>query len=649
MHSNLTSDPMNVPGAADAPAVAIPRRLTAPARRRGRLLIALFTVTVSSLLVLAVFCMDVLSAARAYVGGESLWSKAQKDGVRYLMRYAESHDDNDWRRYQQAISIPLGDRVAREELEKPQPDLAAARGGFLDGGIHPDDIPRIIRLFRWFRHVRFLDRAIGIWAEGDRLVAELNEVAEQLQAMVVAGSDPSAVRPLLTRIEQLDQRLTPLEVRFSETLGEASRQTQTLLTIAVTAIGALLIAFAALFVRRVAHDASRYEHAIRESEGRYERALLGCGDGIWDWDLTTNEVYVSPRFEAMLGYEQGSLPRTVQALKALVHPDDRAHARGAASTHLQRKAPYDVELRLRTCQGNWRWFRSRAQLATDPLGRTLRVAGTIIDVTERRLAQEALREANEQLEQRVAERTRELTDANARLVQLDRLKSEFLATMSHELRTPLNAILGLSGLLRDERSGPLNDEQKRQLGLIKNSGRRLLEMIDDVLHVSGIEAGYIDLQPVQFDFAQLLTQLGAIMQPIAKAKQLAFVCQARSTELPVYADRSKCLRVLRNLADNALKFTDAGEVRITAGFDGSDLVVTVSDTGIGIAAEQLPAIFEAFRQLDGSSRRAYGGIGLGLYLCRKLLDMMGGRIDVESVPGAGSLFSVRLPAGSAVQ
>jgi signal transduction histidine kinase len=302
---------------------------------------------------------------------------------------------------------------------------------------------------------------------------------------------------------------------------------------------------------------------------------------------------------------------------------------------------------LRTGAGDWRWFRSRAQLTSDPLGRTLRVAGTIVDVTERRLAQEALREANEQLEQRVAERTRELTQANARLVQLDRLKSEFLATMSHELRTPLNGILGLSGLLRDGRSGPLNDEQKRQLGLVHSSGRQLLEMIDDVLYVSSIEAGQIVLQPVRFDFAQLLVQLAAVMHPIAQAKQLAFVCEARSAELPVYVDRSKCFRVLRNLADNALKFTDAGEVRIAAGFDGGDLLVTISDTGIGIAPEQQPAIFEAFRQLDGSLRRAHGGIGLGLYLCRKLLDMMGGRIDVESTPGAGSRFSIRLPAGSA--
>src|SRR4029077_4785185 len=186
-----------------------------------------------------------------------------------------------------------------EELEKPQPALQIVRRGFIDGGNHPDDIPGMIRLFRWFRHVDFLDRAIATWAEGDRLVAELKDSADKLHVLAPSESDAEASRALTARIEAIDEQLTPLEVRFSNTLGEASRKTQQLLVIAVTAASALLIGLAAAFVSRVPQHAARYERALRD--------------------------------------------------------------------------------------------------------------------------------ANEQLEQRVADRTRELTDANARLVQLDRLKSEFLA------------------------------------------------------------------------------------------------------------------------------------------------------------------------------------------------------------------------------
>jgi signal transduction histidine kinase len=516
LRSQPAAAAMTPPPAADAPpAAAIARVPAGSAGRRWWLIIASIAAAVTLLLGLAVFCMDVLSSARAYVGGESLWSKSQKDCVRYLLRYAGSHDERDWRSYLEAVSVPLGDRLAREELEKPQPDLALARQGFIAGGNDPADIPGMIRLFRWFRHIDFLDRAISTWAEGDRLVAELKDAAEQLHAVALDGSDAAALRALTAQIERVDERLTPLEVRFSNTLGEASRKTQTLLIMGVTAFGALLIALAASFVLRVAQHAARYERALRD--------------------------------------------------------------------------------------------------------------------------------ANEQLEQRVADRTRELTDANTRLVQLDRLKSEFLATMSHELRTPLNAILGFSGLLLQQGSGALNAEQKRQLGFVENSGRHLLELIDDVLDLSRIEAGRMDLEAAQFDFAELIAQLDAGLRPVAQRKGLGFICEAQPAELTVYADRAKCFRVLRSLTDNAVKFTERGEIRICAGFDGGDLLVRISDTGIGISAQELPVIFEAFRQVDGSLRRVHGGMGLGLYLSRKLLEMMGGRIDVQSTPGEGSCFSVRLP------
>ncbi|MDQ6680971.1 MAG: GGDEF domain-containing protein, partial [Pseudomonadota bacterium] len=172
---------------------------------------------------LAVMCISLLSATRAYVSGESQWSRAQKTATHYLTRYAESRSPADWKRYREAIEVPLGDRRAREELDKPHPDLAVVRAGFITGLNHPDDIPGVIRLHLWFRGVTFMRRAIDIWAEGDVHIAELNNAAEALRHAVEAGADAAALAPLRERIHEIDARLTPLEERFSATLGEAAR------------------------------------------------------------------------------------------------------------------------------------------------------------------------------------------------------------------------------------------------------------------------------------------------------------------------------------------------------------------------------------------------------------------------------------------
>ena len=188
-----------------------------------RLLVASPFVAVAFVLVaMAIFCMHVLSAARAYVGGESLWSKGQKQAVQHLERYAQTRSAASWQAYQQAIAVPLGDRVAREELEKPSPDYEVARRGLLAGANHEDDIDGMIRLFRWFRRVSFIDEAIRIWAEADGLIAQLTDTAEQLHRAVQGNAGTESLAPLVQRIEDLDRRLTPLEVRFSAQMRIAS-------------------------------------------------------------------------------------------------------------------------------------------------------------------------------------------------------------------------------------------------------------------------------------------------------------------------------------------------------------------------------------------------------------------------------------------
>jgi PAS domain S-box-containing protein len=262
---------------------------------------------------------------------------------------------------------------------------------------------------------------------------------------------------------------------------------------------------------------------------------------------------------------------------------------------------------------------------------------------ENHRAAEAVRRAHDQLEQRVRDRTAELVQANQRLQELDRLKSQFLATMSHELRTPLNSIIGFTGILCKGFAGPVNDEQKRQLSMVFGSAKHLLSLINDLLDLSRIEAGKIEMEREPFNFVAVVEEVVQNLTPLAGQKQLSLRADLPGPTIDMLGDRKRCYQVLLNLANNAVKFTDRGEVKITARTERDNLRVSVADTGIGIKPEQMGMLFEAFRQLDGSAKRIYEGTGLGLHLCRRLLTLMGGEIGVESQFRRGSRFTFTLP------
>jgi PAS domain S-box-containing protein len=258
-------------------------------------------------------------------------------------------------------------------------------------------------------------------------------------------------------------------------------------------------------------------------------------------------------------------------------------------------------------------------------------------------AAEGLRRARDELEERVRERTAELVQANKRLEELDRLKSQFLATMSHELRTPLNSIIGFTGILRQGLAGPVNDEQKKQLGLVFGSAKHLLSLINDLLDLSRIEAGKVEIEREPFNLVEVVDDVIQNLTPIAGQKNIRLASDLPGSLIQMLGDRKRCFQVLLNLANNAVKFTDRGEVRISAHTEGEQVRVCVADTGIGIKPEQIGMLFEAFRQLDGTAKRVYEGTGLGLHLCRRLLELMSGQIRVESEFGRGSRFTFVMP------
>ncbi len=267
-----------------------------------------------------------------------------------------------------------------------------------------------------------------------------------------------------------------------------------------------------------------------------------------------------------------------------------------------------------------------------------------LDITARKRLEQTLLEAKDALERTVAIRTAELRRAKEQAESSDRMKSEFLAAMSHELRTPLNAIIGFTGTLLMRLPGPLNAEQEKQLRTVQQSAKHLLSLINDLLDVAKIESGKLELHVEGVVVAPLVEEVAATLRPAAEAKGLALALHLPAEPLAARADRRALRQILINLINNAIKFTDRGSVTVVLAPAADGLALEVIDTGIGIAAPDQARLFQSFVQLERGGRGRADGTGLGLYLSRRLAELQGGGITLESELGRGSRFRLWLPA-----
>ncbi|MBD2692246.1 PAS domain-containing protein [Anabaena catenula] len=519
---------------------------------------------------------------------------------------------------------------------------------------------------------------------------------------------------------------------------------------------------------RLEAERKHTESALRDSEQRWQLALRGSNDGIWDWNLQTNAVFLSDRWKEMRGFQTHELTDFMEKWFRHIHPEDIENVSQRLNDHLNRKTPFfSVEYRVQRRDGSYMWILDRGQALWDQAGNLMRMVGLETDISYRKRAEAALREseqryrilvthapvgifqtddqgncsyinprcseltgmsmlealgkgwiqalhpddqekimtewnsaiqqgrafsmeyryckpngeiiwvsgqavalsneageviryfgtvmditARKQAEEELTLKNLALEEAKRQAETANQAKSEFLANMSHEIRTPMNAILGFADLLQ---SAVTEAPIAAYVEAITTSSRTLLALINDILDLSKIEAGKLELHYEPIDLRALIQEILQIFNPTATAKNLILRSNIEDT-LPqaVYIDEIRLRQILFNVVGNALKFTEKGHIQIsirahpycTNNVEKIWLEIAVEDTGIGIERSQQKSIFEAFVQSAGQSNRKYGGTGLGLAITQRLINMMGGMVTVQSELGIGSIFTFVFPTVS---
>ncbi|GEM_PF-5350209 len=615
-----------------------PARSPAAGAPGARGIAAPFLIALALMLAVAVSSLETLAAVRAYVEGESLYSKGQKDAVFYLTRYVDSRAGADLANYQRAVAKPLGDREARLALSAEPVDLGRARAGFLAGGNSPDDIGALIWFYRLFHRAPPLRHAIELWTEADEATQQIVAIAGRLEAGPGVPNE-AELREARAQLFVLNARIAPLEDEFSATLGQAARQVTNWLLLATLTLGAAIALLGVSATRLRLRERQRYDAALRASEVRYRSLFESSNDAVLIAQASGAILDANPAACRLFGLEIDELRG--RDLNSLALGEDRWFA--AATTQAPALLRRDVVFERRG--GSYAGEVSCTRFV-DSDGET-RFSVAIHDVTERRRLETEQRALAEQLQ-------------HAR--QMEAI-GHLAGGIAHDFNNILSAVLGYAGLL--EREVGDNGKARGWVQRIADSGRRARDLVQQILAFArkgGVERAPADVVPIIGETGELLraslpsTVEFSVSLPVAPL--VVRVNPAQLSQVVV----NLCLNARDALHDRAGRIA-LGLAELTAGdpelaafaqaaADGSQVTVgaldpkrryariSVSDSGAGMTADVLQRIFTPFY----TTKRRGQGTGLGLAVVHGIVMDSAGGCRVTSRPGEGSAFAVYLPA-----
>lgn len=363
--------------------------------------------------------------------------------------------------------------------------------------------------------------------------------------------------------------------------------------------------------------------SLKTSNHYLDMAIAGTGLGIWEWYLADNSVKFDKGWAEMLGLDVNEIPMELATWESRVHPEDIQKCYDDIKAYMDGKSEkYQNIHRMKHANGHWVYILDQGRFSEfDDKGNPVRFTGTHLDITKQKSQEE------------------ELLKARNSAVAAEKAKTDFLANMSHEIRTPMNGLLGMIELLRDTE---LTRDQLEYLNSAEDCGRSLMDLLNDILDISKIEAGKIEIEKVEFNLFELINRVIKILsfQALSNDSSISFDNKLEANTF--LGDPVRIRQILMNLVSNAVKFTEHGEIKIVAAYKNGKLILTVSDSGIGINPGELNDLFESYKQANSRISTQYGGTGLGLAISKKLAILMNGDIKVDSEKGKGSTFTVEI-------
>ena len=587
--------------------------LDLPAPKKLVVILWLFLVVVVGLLGLSYMTIENLSAARAYVGGEGLWSKAQKQAVYDLLRYSISHSEKDFEDYRKALLVPLGDRQARLELEKPVPDMSVVRSGLIQGRNNPEDVKGMAAMFRHFRHLNHMSEAISIWSQGDALIEQLQRLGDNLHREI-SSERPQApkIAEMAQEVDAIGDQLTPLEDRFSSALGAGARQGKRfflLVTLSATAIclvGGLL--FTAFMLRY-----------MRQTEQRYKHLIDTANDAILVIDAATGIVVeANARSAEFLGRPTRELVGTRAEL--IVLESDHEAYRGLLEAAWEGNKADGREVHLIHSDGNALAVEVNASM-TEFEGKRI-VQGIFRDIRERKRLEEEVHQT-----------------------QKMEVVGRLAGGIAHDFNNLLMVILTQIAKVRSLSSQPQLLEHAETVRIAAEKAASLTKQLLAFGRRQVLVLQVLDLNEILGELKEMLSTL--------PAEQIQLMMMPSSRPLPVKVDPGKIEQVIMNLAVNACDAMPSGGVlrirtaRVSRPPSGASVtsdsapyaMVEMTDTGCGMDAGTKAHLFEPFFTTKPIGK----GTGLGLSTVYGIVKQSGGTIEVDSVPDEGTTFRVYLP------